>query len=251
MVACEDTRVTAKLLVRYGIRAAMTPYHDANAEQARPKLLARLHLGAKVALVSDAGTPLISDPGFKLVREAIAAGIAVVPIPGPSSLLAALAVAGLPTDRFLFLGFLPSKRSQRLRTLSEVRDVRATLVVLESPRRLAESLADMAAVWSGREAAVARELTKHFEETVRGRLDELAARYRADGAPKGEVVIVVGPPAEQASVADDAAVDAALRAELATHKPTEAAAIVAQRTGRPRREVYARALTLRNRGVEP
>ncbi len=244
LVACEDTRVTAKLLGRYDIHAPTTPYHDANAERARPKLIARLREGAKVALVSDAGTPLISDPGFKLVREATAAGIRVIPIPGASSVLAALTVAGLPTDKFLFLGFLPAKSGQRRRAIEAVRAVGASLVVLEAPQRLGDCLADLAAVLGGRPAVIARELTKHFEETVRGDLGELAARYAA-APPKGEVVIVVGPPDEADLVVGDDATDALLRDALTTLRPAEAAAVVAQRTGRTRREVYARALALR------
>jgi 16S rRNA (cytidine1402-2'-O)-methyltransferase len=244
LVACEDTRVTAKLLSHYDIHVPTLAYHDANAERARPKLLARLRDGAKVALVSDAGTPLISDPGFKLVRAALAAGVSVVPIPGPSSVLAALTVAGLPTDRFFFLGFLPAKSGQRRSAVEAVRQVPATLVVLESPQRLGDCLADLAAILGARPAAVARELTKHFEETVRGELGGLAARFAAS-PPKGEVVIVVGPPSGEALVADAAATDALLREALATHRPAEAAALVAQRTGRARRDVYARALALR------
>ncbi len=247
LLACEDTRVTAKLLARYGIRKPTTPYHDANAEQARPRLLAQLRQGARIALVSDAGTPLISDPGYKLVREAVAAGVAVVPVPGASSVLAALMVAGLPTDRFLFVGFLPSRQGQRVRALEEVRAVPATLVVLESTHRLAESLADMAATLGPREAVVAREITKRFEEAVRAPLPDLAARYAAAGDPKGEVVVVIAPPGAEAAVADDATVDALLTTQLLTLRPSDAAALVAQKTGRPRREVYARAMALRKR----
>ncbi|MSP20776.1 MAG: 16S rRNA (cytidine(1402)-2'-O)-methyltransferase [Alphaproteobacteria bacterium] len=246
MIACEDTRVTAKLLTRHGIHAPTTPYHDANAERARPALLRRLQGGAAIALVSDAGTPLVSDPGFKLVREAIAAGIRVVPIPGASAVLTALMVAGLPTDRFLFVGFLPSRQGQRLRALEEMRDVRATLVVLEAQQRLAESLADMQTVFGPREAVIARELTKHFEETVRGTLGELAARYES-APPKGEIVIVIAPPAEADRIADDAEVDVLLKDALQAHSPSDAAADVARRTGRTRREVYARALALRQK----
>ena len=247
LLACEDTRVTAKLLARYAIKKPTTPYHDANAEQARPRLLAQLRQGARIALVSDAGTPLISDPGYKLVREAVAAGVAVVPVPGASSVLAALMVAGLPTDRFLFVGFLPSRQGQRIRALEEVRAVPATLVVLESTHRLAESLADMAATLGPREAVVARELTKRFAEAVRAPLPDLAARYAAQGDPKGEVVVVIAPPGEEAAVGDDATVDALLSDQLLTLRPSDAAALVAQKTGRPRREVYARAMALRKR----
>lgn len=247
LLACEDTRVTAKLLARYGIRKTTVPYHDANAEEARPRLLAQLRQGSRIALVSDAGTPLISDPGYKLVRAAIAAEIAVVPVPGPSSVLTALMLAGLPTDRFLFVGFLPARPGPRVRALEEVRSVPATLIILESTHRLAESLSDMAATLGPREAVVARELTKRFEEAVRAPLPDLAARYAAEGDPKGEVVVVIAPPAAAATIADDATVDALLATELVTLRPSDAAALVAQRTGRPRREVYARAMALRKR----
>jgi 16S rRNA (cytidine1402-2'-O)-methyltransferase len=244
LVACEDTRVTAKFLTHYDIHVPTTPYHDANADRARPHLLAKLREGAKVALVSDAGTPLISDPGFKLVREAAAAGVRVVPIPGASSVLAALTVAGLPTDKFFYVGFLPAKSGQRRAAIEALRAVPATLVVLEAPQRLGECLADLAKGLGTRPAVVARELTKHFEETVRGDLGELAARYAA-APPKGEVVIVVGPPSESDQIVDDDATDALLRDALTTLRPAEAAAVVAQRTGRTKRDVYARALALR------
>ena len=247
LIAAEDTRVTAKLLARYDVRAATTPYHDQNADRARPALLRRLAEGARIALVSDAGTPLISDPGFKLVREAVAAGVRVTPIPGASSVLTALMVAGLPTDRFLFVGFLPPKQVARRRVLVEVGSVRATLVVLEAPQRLAECLADLEEVLGARQAVIGRELTKHFEETVRGDLGELAARYATAATPKGEIVLVIAPPDEAAGIADDEQTDAMLREALATRSPSDAAAEVAKRTGRARREVYARAMALKEK----
>lgn len=229
VVACEDSRVTSRLLARHGIRARLTPYHEHNAERARPGLVARLAGGGRVALVSDAGTPLVSDPGFKLVRAAIAAGVAVVPIPGASAALAALGAAGLPTDRFLFLGFLPAKSAARRRALETFAAVPASMIVYESARRLAATLADMAAVLGPRAAAVARELTKIHEEVVRGRLDELAARY-ADRVTLGEVVVVVGPP-EAMAPTDDVTVDRALDEALARLKPTSAAEARAVRPG--------------------
>jgi len=242
-VLCEDTRVTAKLFQRYGIAAATKPYHDHNAERARPEILARLKAGAALALVSDAGTPLVSDPGYKLVRAALADGIAVTVVPGPSAALTALLGSGLPPDRFLFAGFLPPKAAARRRELDALKAVDATLVFFESAPRLAASLADMADILGPRSAAVARELTKLHEEMRRESLAELAAHYRAAGPPKGELVLVVGPPAPAA--ASDAQVDHALGAALA-HKSLRAAVEeVAAATGARRRHVYARALALK------
>jgi 16S rRNA (cytidine1402-2'-O)-methyltransferase len=245
VVACEDTRITAKLLAHYGIRARTTPYYDNNADAARPRLLARLGRGERVALVSDAGTPLISDPGFKLVRAAVAAGHLVCPVPGASAPLAALISSGLPSNRFLFAGFLPPRAAARRATLREFAAVPATLVFLESPRRLAASLADMEVVLGSRDAAVARELTKVFEEVQRAPLADLAAAYADLGPPKGEVVIVVGPPL--AADVPQADVDAALARALAGARLREAVDRVSAETGRPRREVYARALALRGK----
>ncbi len=242
VIACEDTRTTGILLSRYGIHTACLPYHDRNAARVRPALLNRLREGQRVAVVSDAGTPLISDPGFKLVREAAAMGIAVVPVPGPSSVLAALVAAGLPTDRFLFAGFLPVRSAARRGVATELAGVPATLIFLESPRRLADSLADLAAVLGAREATVARELTKKFEELRRGTLATLAAHYAEAGAPKGEVVLVVAPPGKAATEQDD--IDAQLREALLSLRVADAAAAVATRTGLPRRALYARALEL-------
>ena len=242
ILACEDTRVTAKLLRLYGITAAQTfPYHEHNAEKIRPKLLARLRAGATVALVSDAGTPLVSDPGYKLVREAVAAGIAVHAIPGPSAGIAALVSAGLPTDRFLFAGFPPPRQAARIRVFRELSRIPASLVFFESARRLAASLADMAAVLGPRPAAVARELTKLHEEVRRDTLAALAQHYGAAGPPKGEVVIVVAPPAPDDVPAD---IDSLLRDALARMSLRDAAAAVSDATGMPRREVYTRALAL-------
>jgi 16S rRNA (cytidine1402-2'-O)-methyltransferase len=246
VIACEDSRVTGKLCAAYGIRTRLVPYHDHNAKAALPGLMKRLHDGEIVALVSDAGTPLVSDPGYRLVRAAAEAGINVTAVPGPSAALAALAVAGLPTDRFLFAGFLPPKRAARRAALAELAGVKATLVVYESPRRLAEALSDMADVLGAREAAVARELTKLHEEARRGRLADLAAAYAAEDAPKGEVVVVIGPPEDGAGATDDEAVEAMLRAALAEDGATlrDAVDAVAAASGRKRREIYARALAM-------
>lgn len=250
LVACEDTRVTGKLMAHYGLTTQRLPYHEHNAERMRPQLIERLKAGAIVALVSDAGTPLISDPGYKLVRAALAEGIPVVSLPGPSSALAALVLSGLPSDRFLFAGFLPPRSAARQRALSELADLRATLVFFETAPRLVAALADMAAILGERKAAVARELTKLFEETRRGTLAELAARYRASGPPKGELVIIVGPSETAARVAATVdALDAELSAALATMSIKDASAVVAASTGQPRRVVYQRALQLAGRSA--
>ncbi len=245
LVACEDTRVTARLLAIHDIRASLHAYHDHNAATAGPKLIERLKNGEIVALVSDAGTPLVSDPGYRLVGAAIEAGIAVVPVPGASAPLAALIVAGLPTDRFLFAGFPPPRRAARRRMLATLSGIEASLILLESPRRLALSLADMAEVFGPRPAAIGRELTKRFEEVTRGDLATLAARAAAAEPPKGEIVIVVAPPEPPAGETGD--LDAALRAALEELSTRGAASVVAHLTGRPRRAIYARALELAGR----
>ena len=243
LIACEDTRVTRRLTERYAISAQLKPYHDHNAAQARPKILQKLQEGGSIALVSDAGTPLISDPGFKLVREVCAAGHPVIALPGPSSVLAALAIAALPTDRFFFEGFLPAKSVARRGRINALAAVPATLVFYEAPSRLSGALADLAAELGPRQAAVARELTKLYEETRRGALPELAAHYAAEGAPKGEIVIVVAPPLAAPPPGADA-LDAAILAALASLSVKDAAASVAAATGLPRRDIYARALRL-------
>jgi 16S rRNA (cytidine1402-2'-O)-methyltransferase len=242
LIAVEDSRVTAKLLNHIGIRRPMLPYHDHNAERVRPQLIDRMR-GEAVALVSDAGTPLISDTGYKLVRDARAAGIAVTTIPGPSAVVAALTLAGLPTDRFLFLGFLPPKGGAKAAAIAEVAAVRATLVLYESGPRLAATLRALGEGLGDREAAVAREISKKFEETVTGSLAELAIRY-ADSAPKGEIVILVAPPGE-AEAAGPADVDEALREAMGRLSASRAAAEVAERLGVPRRQAYERALKLK------
>jgi 16S rRNA (cytidine1402-2'-O)-methyltransferase len=242
LVVCEDTRHSGRLLARHGIKARLFAYHDHNAEAARPTLLRRLAEGEALALISDAGTPLISDPGYKLVRACIDQGLPVTVVPGPSALLAALLLSGLACDRFLFQGFLPPRQAERRRALAELAEVPASLVFFESPQRLAESLADMALMLGDRQAAVARELTKLFEEVRRGRLGELGEAYRMSGPPKGEVTVVVGPAEAGASPALD--LDQALRAALQHQSVRDAAATVAAATGLARRQVYARALAL-------
>lgn len=242
LIAAEDTRVTATLLRHIGGDRPMTPYHDHNADRVRPGLIESLASRA-IALVSDAGTPMISDPGFKLVRDARAAGHAVVTIPGPCAAVAALTLAGLPTDRFLFLGFLPAKAAARTAAIAEVSAVRASLVLYESGHRLAATLTALAATLGAREAAVAREISKAFEQCVTGSLAELAARY-TEAPPRGEIVIVVGPPGE-APPPPQADLDALLRAALARLSVGKAASEVARTTGVPRGDLYARALAMR------
>src|SRR5271154_7187106 len=240
LIACEDTRVTRKLLDRYSIAAPLTPYHDHNAAIARPKLLQRLAAGAAVALVSDAGTPLVSDPGFKLVREAQEAGHIVTALPGASAALAALTVAGLPTDQFFFAGFLPPKQAARRARIVELARIPATLVFFETGPRIAATLADLAAELGSREAAVCRELTKIHEEIRRGDLAALAQTSAASEI-RGEFVLVVAPPSEQPR-ADDA--DLLLRQALARVSLKDAVGEVAVATGVSRRELYQRALVL-------
>jgi len=241
-IACEDTRVTGGLLARYGIATPLLAYHEHNAARMRPLLLERLRRGEPIALVSDAGTPLVSDPGYKLVRAVVEAGIPVTTLPGASAALAALVLSGLPTDRFFFAGFLPPRSAARRTALAELAGIAATLIFFESAGRLADTLADMAAVLGARDAAVARELTKLYEEVRRGTVTELAEHYAPVDPPKGEIVIVVGPPA--AAEASEAVIDDALRAALATLSMRDAVAAVAASLSAPRRRVYARALAL-------
>ncbi|MBA3525890.1 MAG: 16S rRNA (cytidine(1402)-2'-O)-methyltransferase [Sphingomonas sp.] len=239
LILAEDKRVSAKLLAFAGAKAPMATYHDHTSEAEREAIVARL--GSEVvALISDAGTPLISDPGYKLVRAARSAGHAVHAIPGPSAAIAALTLSGLPTDRFLFAGFLPPKDKARADAIAELASVRATLVLYESGPRLGPALAALAAGLGRREAAVAREITKLHEECVTGSLEDLAARY-AEVPPKGEIVIVVGPPAEREAVSDNE-LDAALDEALSRLSPSRAAAEVAALLGVPRKRAYARAL---------
>ena len=242
LVLCEDTRVTGKLLHAYGISAKLERHDEHAAERARPKAMAALAEGKRVALVSDAGTPLISDPGYRLVREVAAEGYAVFPIPGASALVAGLSAAGLPTDRFLFAGFPPPKSAARRTFLAELAGIRATLVFYEGGSRLAASLADMAAVLGDREAVVCRELTKMYETIYRGSLSTLAADLRLN-APKGEIVILVEPGRETEATPEDA--DTALTDALTRLKPADAAAEVAKALGLSRRDLYRRAMELK------
>ncbi|CCD87356.1 putative methyltransferase [Bradyrhizobium sp. ORS 285] len=243
VIFCEDTRITRRLAERYGLGAELAAYHEHNAEAVRPKILQRLAEGAAIALVSDAGTPLISDPGYKLVRAACEAGHAVTALPGPSAVLAALSVAALPTDRFFFEGFLPAKQQARRTRLSELARVEATLVVFEAGSRVQETLADLADAMAGRQAAICRELTKLHEEVLRGTTGDLAAR--ADELEtRGEFVLVIGPPPRDAEVMTDSAVDALLTDLLQRSSVKDAVMHAVELSRRPRREVYARALAL-------
>lgn len=244
---CEDTRHSRKLLAYFGMERPMRPYHEHNADRERPRILAELAKGKSVALMSDAGTPLVSDPGYKLVRAALDADHVVTCLPGPSAVLAAVASAGLATDTFLFGGFLPARQGQRLARLRELAAVPATLVLFEAPQRLSNSLADIAAVLGTREAAVARELTKLHEEVRRGTPADLA-RWAADAAPKGEVVIVVGPPGPQSASDDDIA--AGIAPLLAEMGLAEAAKTVAERLGVAKGRAYDIGLSLKRAGGE-
>jgi 16S rRNA (cytidine1402-2'-O)-methyltransferase len=242
VIACEDTRITRRLLDRYVVSTPLTPYHDHNAESARPKLLRRLAEGAAIALVSDAGTPLVSDPGYKLVRAAAEARHTITALPGASAPLAALTVAGLPTDSFFFAGFLPPKEAARRSRIAALARIPATLVLFESGPRIAATLADFAAGLGAREAALCRELTKLHEEVRRGDLVALAESAAA-GELRGEFVLVIGPPAAEARPGVDAA-DALLQQALARATLKDAVGEVAEATGLPRREIYQRALAL-------
>lgn len=239
LVLAEDKRVTAKLLAHAGTKVPMSNYNDHTSEADRKKIIARLASEA-VALVSDAGTPLISDPGYKLVRAAREAGHAIFTVPGPSAVIAALTLAGLPTDRFLFAGFLPAKAKARADAIAELASIQATLVFYESGPRLGETLTALAESLGVREAAIVREITKLHEESVTGSLTDLAHRY-ASAQPKGEIVIVVGPPAEREQASDDD-LGAALDEALMTMSPSRAAADVAARLNIPRKRAYAMAL---------
>jgi 16S rRNA (cytidine1402-2'-O)-methyltransferase len=243
VIACEDTRVTAKLLATHGIRRPLLSYREHNAARAGPALLERIRRGERVALVTDAGTPLISDPGSLLVTACIDASLPVVPIPGVSAPVAALMVAGLPSDRFMFVGFLPARRNARRRAIGELTAIPATLVLMEAPHRLPDALADLADLLGPRPAAIARELTKLFEEVRRGTLSDLAAHYAASGSPKGEVTMVIGPP--KVSEPDAALAHRMLEQELKTDSARNAAVRVASATGISRRVLYAQALALK------
>lgn len=243
-IACEDTRISGKLLNHFGIETPMIAYNDHNAAKVRPRLIADMRSGKTIALISDAGTPLISDPGYKLVHACVEEGLKVSPVPGASALLAGLVVSGLPTDRVMFEGFLPPKQKARQSQLATLATINTTLVFYESGPRLADSLKDMSQTLGARPAAVARELTKLYEEVRRGPLDDLAEAYAAEPAAKGEIVVVIGPPAVASLTATE--IDHALQEAMQTLSVRDAAADVAALSGRPRRALYARALELRD-----
>ena len=243
-IICEDSRVSRRLLDHYDIKKPLLTYHEHNAEQMRPVILEHLSAGKSVALISDAGTPLISDPGYKLVNAAIANSYKVVPLPGPSAILAGLVASGLPTDRFLFTGFLPNRSAARRQSLMQLADIKASLVVMESPQRLTAFLVDALAVIGERQAVVARELTKYFEEIKRGSLSELLCYYQEMPMPKGEVVVIIAPPLDNNKVSD-AQIDTALKLEMETNPPSTAATLVAANLGINKRLVYRRALALK------
>jgi len=247
-ILCEDTRVTSRLLAHYGIKKPLEAYHDHNADRVRPVVLEALRSGEKLALVSDAGMPLVSDPGYKLVREAVAEGLPVTAAPGASAALTALILSGLPPDAFLFAGFPPPRAGARRKALAQWAKLPATLIFYEGPSRVAASLADMAAQFGDRDAAVARELTKRHEEVRRGRLSELAQHYKEAGDPRGEVVIVVGPPEPQSMAAAEPDLDERLQMLLGEHSLRDAVARLSAETGLPRRALYERALALQGKG---
>ena len=247
-VLCEDTRTSSKLMARYGIKARLEPYHEHNAAKARPHILERLKAGAAIALISDAGTPLISDPGYRLVSETVALGIAVTSCPGPSAVMAGLAISGLPTDRFLFLGFLPVKSGERQRLFEEMKAVRATLVFFESPHRIVETLAEMSAALPGRAVCVTRELTKLHEEAIRGSAAEVGAALASRPAVKGEITLILGPPPEETHAATDNDVEDAITAALLAMPASKAAADVAKRFGLAKADVYAQILARKTDG---
>lgn len=248
-ILAEDTRVTRKLLSHYGIERPLIAYHEHNAAEMRPKVMARLAAGEALALVSDAGTPLVSDPGYKLVRDAIAEGFALTTTPGASSVMAGIVLAGLPTDRFFFEGFLPVKSAARQTRAQALKSVPGTLVFFETGPRIGAALADLAAVCGARQAAVARELTKAFEEVRRGTLPELAAHYAHAGAPKGEIVLLVAGPLDESPPTVEE-VDTQIRAALERHSLKDAVAEVTLLTGLAKRDVYQRALRLAGREDE-
>jgi 16S rRNA (cytidine1402-2'-O)-methyltransferase len=244
VIAAEDTRHSKKLLSHFGIRGELTPYYEHNAERERPRLLSRIRAGQAVALISDAGTPLVSDPGYKLVREALDEGLMVTSLPGPSAALAALTNSGLPTDTFLFGGFLPPKSGPRHTRLTALKDVPATLILFETPPRLAKSLADMAEVLGPREAAIARELTKLHETVTRGTLDALADAVAAGEALKGEVVVVIAPPTAEETEITDERILADLEAALETQSFRDAVRGVTEALNVKRARVYELGLDL-------
>ena len=242
VVLCEDTRVTSRLLERYGIKASMKPYHEHNAEAVRPAIIAALQAGGAYALVSDAGVPLVSDPGYRLVRACVDEGITVHSLPGASSTLTALTLSGLPSDVFTFIGFLPQKEKARRDVLARFKDVPSTLIAFESPHRVVEALGDIAVVFPSRNMALCRELTKLHEEVLRGSAAEIRAVLAARESVKGEIVLVIAPPTDEAPAATDAQIESAITVALQDHSSAKAASLVAKEFGLPKDDIYARIL---------
>ena len=240
-VLCEDTRTSGKLMERFAIKTRLSPYHEHNAQKVRPEILERLSQGATIALISDAGMPLVSDPGYRLVKEAVELGIPVTACPGPSAVLTGLALSGLPTDRFLFAGFVPQKQGERRRLFSEFAKLKATLIFFESPHRIIETLNDLGEALPGRSVAVTRELTKLHEEVLRGTASEIAEQLAARASVKGEITLLVGPPQEEEAVSEED-LDAAITQALAAMPASKAASEVAKRFNLNRQDIYQRIL---------
>jgi 16S rRNA (cytidine1402-2'-O)-methyltransferase len=240
-VLCEDTRTSGKLMERFAIKTRLQPYHEHNAQKVRPEILARLEQGATIALISDAGMPLVSDPGYRLVKEAAERGIPVTACPGASAVLTGLALSGLPTDRFLFAGFLPQKQGERRRLLAEFAHLKATLIFFESPHRIIDTLHDLSTALPGRTVAVTRELTKLHEEVLRGTAAEIAAQLEARASVKGEITLLVGPPQEEDAVSEED-LDAAITEALADMPASKAASEIARRFNLNRQDIYQRIL---------
>ncbi len=245
-VLCEDTRTSGKLMERFAIKTRLAPYHEHNAQKVRPDILARLSQGATIALISDAGMPLVSDPGYRLVKEAVEQGIPVTACPGPSAVLTGLALSGLPTDRFLFAGFVPQKQGERKRLFGDFAKLKATLIFFESPHRIVETLHDLAAALPGRHVAVTRELTKLHEEVLRGSAAEIAEQLASRAAVKGEITLLVGPPEGEEEVSE-AELDAAITAALDTMPASKAASELAKRFNLGRSGIYQRILARKDR----
>jgi 16S rRNA (cytidine1402-2'-O)-methyltransferase len=247
VIYCEDTRVTPRLLERFGIRNKLKPYHDHNSDGAGAAIIAAIEAGQIIALVSDAGTPLISDPGFPLVRDCVAAGLKVEALPGASALLPALQLSGLPTDRFTFLGFLPQKKNERLKVLADIDDRSETVALYESPHRILDALADIQNVMGDRPLSVSREITKMHEETIRGSAQHVASVLAAKAAIKGEFVIIIGAQDKSPDALTDEDITKAIETALLDHTSGKAASLVSKKLGLPRDDVYARILALKGR----
>ncbi|MEI8180810.1 16S rRNA (cytidine(1402)-2'-O)-methyltransferase [Aestuariivirga sp.] len=243
-VLCEDTRTSGKLMERFAIKTRLAPYHEHNAQKVRPQILARLQQGATIALISDAGMPLVSDPGYRLVKEAVAMGIPVTACPGPSAVLTGLALSGLPTDRFLFAGFVPQKQGERKKLFAEFARLRATLIFFESPHRIIETLHDLSSALPGRHVAVTRELTKLHEEVLRGAAAEIAMQLESRPSVKGEITLLVGPPEAEEEVSETELENAITHA-LTEMPASKAASEVAKRFNLNRADAYQRILARR------